>query len=312
MFHFRHIIINIIMAMMFLFVLNCGNDFRPPGQLSDEEPQVLGIRVEPPEVGAGDTMTVDALVHWPQGEVHTLWFLCIPTNLEQVQTCVSSQIGEALPPDCAGAMATLCTAGADPTFTWTAPPIPLPEGVTEAFFFVQQVVSAAPDVWATCGQAIRDNIPTADCLISLKTVTFSDREVKNANPRLAHFIVNENVVTPGDLVVAAAGEKLSFQVAVDTASLDELSDESEDTNFIFMEMHYYTTCGKLGRWSEDLYCEMALDGTREVTCVLDEELEPTVTISPSKDLTGECVVHAVLRDNLGGITWLTQEFSFSQ
>ncbi|MBU1241901.1 hypothetical protein KJ612_01745 [Myxococcota bacterium] len=300
------------MVPLFLFSANCGSDFRPPGKLVDDEPQVLGIRAEPPEVGAGDTMTVDALVHWPQGEVHYLWFLCIPTNLEQVQTCVSSQITETLPPDCAGAMATLCTAGTDPTFDWTAPPIPLPEGVTEAFFFVQQVVSGSSDVWAACGQAIRDNIPTADCLISLKTVTYSSREVKNLNPRISHFVVNEAEVIPGEVAVGNAGEKLNFNVVIDAASLDELSDESEDTNFIYMNMDFYTTCGTIGTWGEQWYCEMSLDGTRTVTCLSDLEEETGLpnTVNPGKDFTGDCIVYALLRDNLGGITWYTQEFSF--
>jgi len=295
------------MAIAIALYAGCGGGFDPAGKLNDTESQMLGIRADPPEIGAGDVMTVDALVHWPQGAPQYLWFLCIPTNLEQVQTCVSSQIGETLPPPCAGGMATLCTAGTDPTFSWTAPPIPLPEGVTDAFFFVQLVLSGAPDVWATCGQAIRDNVPTADCLIGLKTVTYSDREIKNANPRITNFVVNEVDIVPGEVVVAALGEPASFNATVDATSLDELSDASEDTNFIYMEMSYSTTCGSLDRWEDQWYCEMALDGTREVTC---DPIDPNL-IRPKKDWSGECLVHAVLRDNLGGITWFTQEFSFT-
>ncbi len=302
----RAIVIPLFMFLAMAGYAACGGGFDAAGKLNDTESLMLGIRATPPEIGAGETMTVDALVHWPQGEPHYLWFLCIPTNLEQVQTCVSSQIGETLPPPCAGSMATLCTAGADPTFDWTAPPIPLPEGVTEAFFFVQLVLSGSADVWAACGQAIRDNVPTPDCLLGLKTVTFSEREVKNANPRISHFIVADAEVPPGEVAVAAAGEKLFFNVAIDTSSLDELTDESESTNYIYMEMAYYTTCGTIGSWDEQWYCEMALDGTREITC---DEQEPNA-VNPRKDWSGDCVVHAVLRDNLGGITWFTQDFSF--
>jgi len=304
------IAIPIVMAIVFLFNVNCGDDFRPAGQLVDDEPQVLGLRAEPPEVGGGDSLTVDSLVHWPQGEAHYLWFLCIPTNLEQVQSCVKSQLGEALPPACEGAMGTLCTAGTDPTFTWTAPPIPLPEDVPEVFFFVQQVLSSSPDVWAACESAIRNNLPTADCLISLKTVTFSDREVKNLNPQLSHFVINETIATPGEPVIATAGQKASFNVVIDHAGLDELTDESTSTNFIYMNMEFYTTCGTLDRYGEQWYCEMALDGTREITCVADDDEDAPNQVKPRKDWSGDCVVHAVLRDNLGGITWLTQELSF--
>ncbi len=290
---------------LFFLIPACGEDFDPAGELNDTEAQMLGIRATPPEVGGGDGLTLDALLHFPHGQPHHLWFICIPTKLEEVNACVSSQIGADLPPACdSGTPATLCTASTDPSFSYTVPAIPLPPDVPEFLFFVQLVVSPAPDVWAQCAQNIRSNLPTADCLIGLKTVIYSSREVKNANPRISHFVVGNAPVPAGTPHVVAEGEKVAFNVSLDLDSLDELSDASEDVNFIYMDMAYYTTCGTLERWEDRWHCVMALDGSRAVTC---DPIDPN-PVKFHKDFHGSCVVHAVLRDNLGGIDWFTQEF----
>lgn len=285
----------------------CAEEFDPAGKLNATEAQMLGIRAEPPEVGGGDTLTLDALLHFPQGEPHYLWLICIPTKLEELSACVSSQIGADLPPPCdSGVPATLCTASVDSSFSYVVPPIPLPPDVPEILFFVQLVVSPEPDVWGQCAQNIRDNRPTADCMIGLKNVIYSSRDVKNANPRISHFVVGNQPIEPGTAYDAAAGEKAEFNVALDLSSLDELRDESEDTNFIFMDMAYYTTCGTLERWEDRWHCVMALDGSKEITC---DPIDPN-PVKPRRDLHGSCVIHAVVRDNLGGIDWFTQEFIY--
>lgn len=99
---------------------------------------------------------------------------------------------------------------------------------------------------------------------------------------------------------------IEFNVALELSSLDELRDESPNTNFIFMDMAYYTTCGTLEHWEDRWYCEMALAGSQQITC---DPIEPN-PVKPRKELQGSCVIHAVIRDNLGGIDWLTQEFLF--
>ncbi len=296
-----------LLPFLAVFMIACfGEEFDPEGKLNDKEPQVLGIRTEPPEIGGGDTVTVDSLIHWPQGTPHTLWFLCIPTQLEQITRCVAAQIGETRPPLCAeNPFSTLCTAGTEASFSWTLPDLPQLDEIDEIIIFIQQVLSGSEDVWAACGDAIRNNIPTANCLISLKNLTISNREVKNINPRISHFTFHEEDMPVGEPIVATAGEKAPLMAVVDTASLDELRDDSDATNFIFMDLRYFTTCGELESYGDRIYCVMALDGTRQINC------EPAPNrILPKKDWTGDCVVHAVLRDNLGGIDFFTQDFSF--
>lgn len=305
----RFCFFSILLWLVFVVVAMaaCTESFDPAGKLNNTEAQMLGIRAEPPEVGGGDTLTLDALLHFPQGQPHYLWLICIPTKLEELSACVSSQLGQELPPPCdLGIPATLCTASLQPSFSYTVPPIVLPPDVPEFLFFVQLVVSPAEDVWSQCAQNIRDNRPTPDCMIGLKNVIYSSREVKNANPRISHFVVNNQPVTFGTVWNVAEEEKIEFNVALEQSSLDELRDESQNTNFIFMDMAYYTTCGTLERWEDRWYCEMALDGSQQITC---DPIEPNL-VKPRKELQGSCVIHAVIRDNLGGIDWLTQEFLF--
>jgi hypothetical protein len=300
----------------------CVPDFPPASQLGDA-PQVLAVRAEPPEVAPGQVVRLDSLVHWPGNPPEHLWLVCVPTEVDTLDTCVSNRLGDGgvlLPPCAAAPGVPLCYASQDATALYTVPAdLPL-DDEGRATIFVELVVGddLASD---ECVRAYRDLDPSERCLVALKRLAVSVAVASNVSPALAPLVVDGTPVdtTPVDVTAVvvldptgAAGDDLevALTVGVLPETVDEftLADEPPDEppeeppEEALLPMALYATCGTFDEDEPDLRCEPPAPGDTAPRC------EP-VTVTWKPQTSGECTLHVTLRDGRGGVAWLTQRFS---
>lgn len=157
--------------------------------------------------------------------------------------------------------------------------------------------------------AYRDLDPSERCQVALKRLTVSAQTPSanpNVNPTLAPLLVNGEPVDASALVPVdlASVDVDDLEVILSVAALPESVDEldgDEPPDEVRLPVAWYTTCGSLNADTDDLVCQPPLPGDTTPTC------EPVQTTwKPTS--SGECTVHVTLRDNRGGVHWLTQRF----
>jgi len=290
-----------------VFVASCVPEFAPASQLGDS-PQVLAVRVNPPAVAPGDTVRLDALLHWPGDAPEYLWLVCVPTAADTIDTCVANRLGDGgvLLPLCASAPgAPLCYASRDATALYTVPgDVDAPDG--GASIFVELVVGDDVDS-QECARAYRDLNPAARCLVAVKRLAVSGSvEAAHRNPALLPLEVDGLPVDATSLVAldptGAQGEDLAVNLTVGVVpeTVDELlGDEPPDE--VRLPVAWYATCGGFGEDEGSLVCQLPAAGEIAPTCeLLEVEWQPAAS--------GECTVHVTVRDGRGGVVWITQQF----
>lgn len=296
--------------------VSCVPDFTPASRL-DESPQVLAVRADPPEAAPGESVRLDALLHWPGGSPEYLWLVCLPTAADTIDTCVSNRLGAGgvLLPLCASVTpggAPLCYASRDATALYTVPgDIGLGEDGTRTIF-LELVVGDDVD-GEDCVRAYRDLDPSGRCLVALKRLAVSavsavSVEAPNINPALRPLAleVDGQPVDATDLVpidpMGELGDELavSLTVAVKPQSVDELGGDAPPDE-VRLPVAWYATCGRFDEDTADLVCEPPLTGQTDPRC-------DSAEVEWKPEASGECTVHVIVRDGRGGVAWITQRF----
>lgn len=297
----------ILLALGMASSLGCAPEFRGASEL-DETNQVLAVRVTPPAVNPGGTVTLDALVHWPEGAPTLFWLVCIPDVGDTFLSCLSNRLDSAADlPFCGVDPADrLCLAGLGGAVQYTVPDGAFPDDGADHTIFVN-MVAAGGDI-ETCADVLMGGEPTPACLLSLKrvVVSYDDPAELNINPEPASFVVDGNVLDPAAVAtVDSAGEDLDdfrFEISVtaEATSIDELYPTGGDPSLFDLVVSLFTTCGEVS--AEKVFLPCAPDETTgEPQC-------EAVILDWRPKTTGPCTFHAVLRDGNGGLGWLTQQF----
>ncbi len=289
-----------------LLCLACVPDFEPASRLG-ESPQVLAVRAEPASVAPGETVRLDALVHWPKAGPEQLWLVCIPTAADAMDTCVANRLagGGVLLPLCASAPgAPLCYASRDATALYTVPAdLPLNED-GEATIFLELVVG--DDIQSDdCVRAYRDLDPGERCQVALKRLSVTTGS-PNLNPALLALEVDGHEVDATDITAldpsGGQGDELAVTLAVRVVSrsVDELVG-TEAPDEVLFPVAWYSDCGKIVEDTDNLVCVGASAPAEEPLC---DRVEATWKPASS----GACTVHVTVRDGRGGVAWLTRQF----
>ncbi len=292
----------------------CSPDFAPASQLGDS-PQVLAVRAEPPVVAPGESVRLDALVHWPgdapwdaPGDApEYLWLVCRATMVDTIDTCVSNRLGTGgvmLPPCATAPSAALCYASRDATAVYTVDSeIPLdPDGTATIIF--ELVVGDDVDS-EECLRAYRDLAPSPRCLVALKRLTVS-AEARNESPALLPLEVDGQPADATDLVAVDSlgeeGDDLAVMLSVSVAphTVDEL-DGDDPPDEAWLPVAWYTTCGGFDEDTSNLVCQPPQAGQADPVC------DP-VQVKWKPETSGECAVHVTVCDGRGGVAWITQRF----
>lgn len=304
----RVFIVALAMALV-LTSASCVPDFGPASQLN-ETVQVLAVRAQPPEVVPGESVRLDALIHWPGDSPDYLWLVCVPSAADTLETCVSNRLGAGgvLLPLCASAPgASLCYASRDATALYTvAMDIELDEEGRSSIF-VELVVGDDVDS-EDCVRAYRDLDPPARCLVAVKRLAVSVQSA-NVNPALRPLEVDGQPVDATSLVTLdpAGGEgddlAVDLSVRVVGQTVDELGgdDPADPPGEARLPVAWYTTCGSINEDTGNVVCQPPLAGEVDPTC------EPVTAVWKPKT-SGECTVHVTVRDGRGGVAWITQRF----
>jgi hypothetical protein len=284
----------------------CVPDFRSASEL-DETNQVLAVRVTPPEVNPGGTVTLDALVHWPEGAPMLYWLVCIPDVGDTFMSCLSGRLDSTMDtPFCGVDPADrLCLAGVGDSVDYTVPESIFPDDGEDHTFFVNMLAAGA-DI-ETCAEVMMGGAPTSDCLLSLKRVVVSYRDPAelNVNPELAHFVFDGSALDPAAVAtVDSTAEniddlRLEISVTAEATSIDEVYPPGGDPSPFDLVVSFFTTCGQISAEKVFLSCAPS-EPTGEPRC------EPA-GVFWRPETTGPCTLYAVLRDGNGGLGWLTQQ-----
>lgn len=282
--------------LLFLFpfllvVASCTESFPEEGELGDEN-QVIALKAEPPEVAIGDSTVVTALMHLPQGEMNYQWFLCLPNKNDQsdnLATCINERYEEQgnIIGDCTDdPEAKLCLLTTDASATYTVPDVLWFSSIEKTtYFYFIQLASLLPDPLTSCETAWQTMTPNENCLLTGKRILYNAGDIKNQNPTILNLVHEEQTVDPTGIYTVSS-ENTYFTVNFDVDSVDEFNPLV--AGGFKLEVNYFTTCGKIEPWNDEIRCTS--DGTLESAVCEVKEFE----LSP--DLSGECLVYVILRD----------------
>lgn len=291
----------------------CGDEFRTAGQLN-ENPQILAIDSEPPDVPPGAEVELEALVHWPDGAPTLVWLVCIPEVGDTISTCLANAFsqGGGQPPRCdQNPGARFCLGGIGPTLRYRVPLDAFPDDGEPHTFFVNLLATDSLDGFEACGALLAGEAPPSDnCLLAIKRVVVFDGETHNENPAIEHLTLRGSPLGSGEVVLdpAASGTDLEdyrvmIGVQVDPASVDELRPaEGDAPTEVNLVASWFADCGKMRE--EKVFVPCAAGDPEAGTGPTCEVAE--VRWRPRQ--SGTCLLHVVVRDGNGGTTWRTQEF----
>lgn len=296
----------LLSALLVAAAVGCAPDFRGASEL-DENNQILAVRATPPAVNPGGTVTLDALVHWPEGNPDLYWLVCIPDVGDTFLSCLSNQLEDPTDiPLCAlDPTARFCLAGLGPAVSYTVPEGAFPDDGEDHTFFVNMLAAGA-DI-EQCGEVMMGGEPTPDCLLSLKRVVVSTRDPAelNINPELSGLYFGGAALDATAITTIDATEpedadiRLELAVTAEATSIDELYPPEGDPSPFDLVVSFFTTCGTVNVEKAFLACApQASTGA--------PECEPT-TVTWSPKTRGPCTFHAVIRDGNGGLGWLTRQ-----
>jgi hypothetical protein len=290
-----------------LLLSACGEDFAPPSELG-EAPQVLAVRATPPDVAPGGTTVFDALVHWPGVDPVLFYLVCIPDVGDSLTSCLTGQFGDAtdLPLCVSDPSARLCLAGMGVSASYTVPEDAFPDDGQTHTFFLNVLATESLEGIASCASTLSGGEPTESCMLSVKRVVFSRDATHNANPVVERFLVDAVELEPDATAVVPVGElgierlDVELGVTVEASSVDEtVTTEGEPTS-VDLVVSWFTTCGAIDPYRSFLRCEPGTDGGLPAC-------SPS-TVSWEPGMSGPCIVHAVIRDSLGGTAFGSQAF----
>lgn len=295
-----------VLSVQALGLAGCGDPFRSVAEL-DENPQVLAVAAEPPEVAPGEEVRLEALVHWPAGTPTLVWLVCIPRLGQSFITCLQGEMEELQePPLCSQAPdARFCVAGVGSSATYRVAQGFFPDDGEAHTFFVNLLVSGDLDGLAACAETLAGGTPTGDCLLTLKRVVVTHGEHRNVNPVVSHLTLDGLALAPGVVALVEPGAealedlRLKVGVVVDPGTVDELFPPGEAPRSHTLVASWFTDCGSLGVEKSFLPCvPEGVEGGP--SCEI-----PEVRWKP--EISGLCRLHAVVRDGAGGTGWITQE-----
>ncbi|MDA3862408.1 MAG: hypothetical protein PF689_00910 [Deltaproteobacteria bacterium] len=298
---------------LFLTVACVGEDFPPSAELNPEEPQVLAIKAEPPEISPGETAGFESLVWWPETDISRVWLLCVPLPYEDLNNCVKNYVergGELIDCQNIGSQDNACILTQDATASIQLD-YPIPFGGESYQIIVEMVVSDQEDAWSTCKEAIEQTIPNKNCLISGKRLIYSNTEDNNLNPVISYLTLDGSPITEDTQVVNFSND-IVLGVKIDADYIDEIPENPEEEIKHYLEYSWYFDCGKMERYDDTGEITDFGTNTREIICKKqpgDSEVEcsfPQNYWKPEK--AGNCVIYGVLRDNSGGIDYIVQNF----
>jgi hypothetical protein len=208
---------------LFLTVACVGEDFPPSAELNPEEPQVLAIKAEPPEISPGETAGFESLVWWPETDISRVWLLCVPLPYEDLNNCVKNYVergGELIDCQNIGSQDNACILTQDATASIQLD-YPIPFGGESYQIIVEMVVSDQEDAWSTCKEAIEQTIPNKNCLISGKRLIYSNTEDNNLNPVISYLTLDGSPITEDTQVVNFSND-IVLGVKIDADYIDEI------------------------------------------------------------------------------------------
>ncbi len=294
------------LVLSLALLAGCENNLRTAGQLN-ANPQVLAIEADPPDVAPGDSVSLRALLHWPDGTPSLVWMVCIPNVGDSIRTCLANAFAQnEQPPLCSAAPeARFCIANLGSTMQYTVPLDAFPDDGERHTFFVNLLATDSMDGIETCGAVLAGGAPTQTCLLAIKRVAVQTGTVHNENPAIAFVSIGGAAVGPGDLVLdpAAAGKavedyRVKIGVQVDAATVDELTPAEGEPAPVDLVASWFSDCGEIDAEKVFVPCAPA-DGTDPATCDLVES-----TWRPK--VSGTCHLHVVVRDGNGGTGWLSK------
>lgn len=301
--------------------VGCSVDLLPPPSELGDEPQMLTIRVEPPEAHPGDVVTLDAVVHWPGDDWEAHWLVCVPQSSAAVANCVGDNFpSDGVVPDCLTAPpdATLCRAPSGRTTQILVPPyLELPPDASFPVF-VELLAARTSEGWSGCAEALARSEPTSDCLLGLKTAWISSDPAPNTNPVPVALLVDgvtHDASAPFPLTQDASdldSVSVLLELVVDASSVDEIHDDEGLPVDAELSVAWFVTCGTIdtdsggppgdsGLSSANVNCTPPAGGTGPGTCTAAQ-----ATWKPREP--GTCVVHAVVMDGRGGVGHLSRIF----
>lgn len=299
----------------------CSLELFPAASELGDAPQMLTIRVEPPEAHPGDVVTLDALVHWPGDDWEAHWLVCVPLSSAAVANCVGDNFpADGVVPDCLTAPpdTSLCRAPSGTTTQILVPPyLQLPPDASFPVF-VELLAARSSVGWAGCADALSRAEPTGDCLLGLKTAWISSDPEPNQNPAPTALLVGgvtHDASAPFVLTQDASSlDSISvlLELVVDATSVDEIYDDDGLPVDAALDVTWFVTCGTIEGSSggppgddslnpADLNCAPPAEGLGPGTCTPAQ-----ATWKPREP--GTCVVHAVVRDGRGGVGHLSRVF----
>jgi len=303
-----------LLVLSTLLPVGCGDSFRTAGEL-DDNPQVLAVRAEPPDVTAGEMVALDALVHWPGGDPTLAWLVCVPQVGDTLSTCLQSAFAasEGAPPLCdvAPPGTRFCLAGVGNQVSYTVPRGVFPDDGETHTIFVNLLASASPDGLVACADVLAGGPSTGDCLLALKRVAVGPGPAWNQNPRIAGVTLGGAPLGASDpIVLSTVGRdmgsfSLRMGVQVDATSVDELFPTDGDPAPVKLVASWFADCGTLDPERSFVPCDPGVPA----------ELPDVPAEPPSCDLSevdwnpgqsGTCHLHVVVRDGRGGTDFVSR------
>jgi hypothetical protein len=301
----------LLAGLLLLTAGACLPDFAPASQLG-AEPRVLTIQATPPEAPAGATVTLEALVHQPDGGTPGLhWLRCLLAAGDTPDTCVANRwSGTDALVDCAAApAAALCRIGQGSPVTVTVPSLLAGPGGEDTPFVVELVFTPGGEGLAACEAAVATITPTDACQLAVKRVGVDADGSANVNPAIAALTVDGEPVDATAVVdLAAAGgddAEIDLGVELDPASVDDFDPDADPEDPVWLAVAWYTTCGELTPDASGegwLRCEPRPDRLAAAYC------DP-LTVGWKPGTAGACTVVVLVRDAAGGVAFREQRFA---
>ncbi len=265
-----------------LLIAACGGDLSPASQISDL--RVLAIRADPPEVRVPEdatltTTAVDALVVGSEGAVSYQWTLCfIPGPITDGRLCLDPSAAIAV--------------GEGPGVTL---PIPSPE----------LMLAQAPPEFAGFEVDLSDGLPiqiqlevtdeSGRSVTALKTITLSNRETTNTNPRLGGITLNGQTWLEGQVIDVDEGD----------TDIGLAPQWEEETREPYDDDSVPETESLLFSWFIDDE-ESGLAKERSTHTVPDNRFEAGVLDASAGETERNVTLWLVARDDRGGVVWLSR------
>lgn len=281
-------------AVCLATMTGCGDDFAPYNLVS--EPRLLAIRAEPPVAGPSQVVTLDTLVHAPGITPAHDWSWCpVAAGSANDYRCAVSEsdfrtlVDTVLGPQAAAAMPSYALGTADvASFPSFIPPGGLEALCQAALTFGVPKGASVPDCGFGWEVSVTLDMQLGDSSVrGVKLLRLSDGATTNNNPKLSSLkLGDENV----PLTLFGTRHRLKVLLAQDAS---EMLAQGRHESLV---LTWFITAGTTERM-RTRYDE----GKTTFEDLLTNEWD----LTDSVDQGGDPRVFVVLRDERGGVDWLT-------